>query len=378
MRIALVAGEASGDMLAADLLRALKHQLGSANFFGIGGPRMQREGFDAWWQSESLAVHGYVDALRHYKEIAAIRRNLLRRLLLDKPDVFVGVDAPDFNLWLERQLKQAGVRTVHYVSPSVWAWRSGRIKTISRSADHLLTLFPFEKALYDGQDISVTYVGHPLGDSLSLVPDRVGARERLGIGPDERVMALLPGSRQTEVACHAGTLIQTADLLAKRFADTKFLVPLATRETREIFQSRLSLHDESHSNITMLFGHARDALSACDVALVASGTATLEAALLKVPMVVYYRLPTLSWAIMSRLRLQPWVGLPNILAGRFVVPEFLQDNATPENLAQAAGNLMADRMTRTRLTALFRNIHVQLKQGAAERAAQVIIGRSFN
>lgn len=397
-RIALVAGEASGDLLAAHLIDALKRRLPGADFVGIGGPKMQRAGFKAWWPAEILAVRGYAEVLRHYRKITSVRRALLKRLLAEKPDVFIGVDAPDFNLWLEARLKRAGIPTVHYVSPSVWAWRGGRVRRIAQSVDHLLALFPFEPPLYEKTDLSVTYVGHPLADVLPLVVSRSEARERLGL-PDRAgpVFALLPGSRQSEVRCMAALFIRTASLLRERFPHALFLVPLVSRETRNLFESAIwaqgaqewlvrdrvssSAPDaESHDAvgqrngvIKLLFGHAQDALAACDVALVASGTATLEAALLKTPMVITYRMSPWSWWLMKRMSYQPWVGLPNILAGQFVVPEFLQDDATPENLAQALGNLVVDTEVRKRLTHLFTAMHRQLRQNTAEKAAGAIL-----
>jgi lipid-A-disaccharide synthase len=398
-RIALVAGEASGDLLAAHLIEALKRRLPNAELFGIGGPKMQRAGFNAWWPSETLAVRGYAEVLRHYREITGVRRALLKRLLDEKPDVFIGVDAPDFNLWLEARLKRAGIRTVHYVSPSVWAWRGGRVKRIAQSVDRLLALFPFEPPLYEKVGLPVDYVGHPLADVLPVESKRKEARERLDLNGSGPVFALLPGSRQSEVGAMADLFIRTARLLRERFPAAVFLVPLVSRETRTLFEEALwklghqdwlvqepPTHDasvithveldafpESMGCMKLLFGHAQDALAACDGALVASGTATLEAALLKAPMVIAYRMSNWSWRLMKRMRYQPWVGLPNILAGRFVVPEFLQEDATPENLAQALGNLVQDGEVRKRLTRCFTGMHCQLRQNTAEKAAAAIL-----
>jgi lipid-A-disaccharide synthase len=399
-RIALVAGEASGDLLAAHLIEALKRRLPGAEFCGIGGPKMQRAGFNAWWPSETLAVRGYAEVLRHYREITGVRRALLKRLLDEKPDVFIGVDAPDFNLWLEARLKRAGIRTVHYVSPSVWAWRGERIKKIARACDRLLALFPFEPPLYEKLGLPVDYVGHPLADVLPVESWRKEARERLELNGSGPVFAMLPGSRQSEVEAMADLFIRTARLLRERFPAAVFLVPLVSRETRTLFEEALwklghqdwlmkdaparsgfeithveldAVVDPSAGCLKLLFGHAQDALAACDGALVASGTATLEAALLKAPMVITYRMSPWSWRLMKRMRYQPWVGLPNILAGRFVVPEFLQDDATPENLAQALGNLVQDSEVRKRLTGCFTDMHRQLRQNTSEKAAAAIL-----
>jgi len=373
LRIAMVAGEASGDLLGAYLIAALKKHLPDASFGGIGGTKMEIQGFDAWWPAEKLAVRGYAEVLRHYREISAIRRKLLSRLLAEKPDVFIGVDAPDFNLWLERRLKARGIPVIHYVSPSVWAWRSGRIRKIARAVTHMLALFPFEPALYREQAVPVTYVGHPLADVIPLETDKVAAREQLGLEGAGPIFALLPGSRQSELQYMGDLFIETAQQLAARFPDARFLVPLTTRETRNQFEEALWRRGAQEMPITLMFGHAQEALAAADVALVASGTATLETALIKTPLVIAYRMSPWSWRLLRHMGYQPWVGLPNILAGRFVVPEFLQDDATADNLAQALGNLYADRQVRAKLVDVFAVIHRTLRQGTAEKAAAAIL-----
>ena len=373
MKIAMVAGEASGDLLGAHLIGALRAHLPDARFLGIGGPKMQAAGQDAWWPAETLAVHGYAEALRHYRGIAGIRRRLLKRLLADPPDVFIGVDAPDFNLWLEARLKAAGVPAIHFVSPSIWAWRPKRIRKIARSVSRMLCLFPFEAALYQKHGVPVSYVGHPLADLIPLEPDRHAARERLNLEPDGLIFALLPGSRQSELKYLATPFIETARLLHVRYPQARFLVPLVTRETRIQFENALWAAGAQELPLTLLFGHAHDAMAAADAVLVASGTATLETALYKRPMVIAYRMSPWSWRLMRRMRLQPWVGLPNILAGRFVVPEFLQDEATPDNLAQALGNLVADPAVGPQLEQAFAELHRRLRQNTAERAAAAIL-----
>lgn len=373
MRIALVAGEASGDLLAAHLIAALKRHFPAAQFVGIGGAKMQREGFDAWWPCEKLAVHGYAEALRHYREISGIRRQLLSRLLDQRPDVFIGVDAPDFNLWLEKRLKARGIPAIHYVGPSVWAWRAGRLGKITGAVSRMLVLFPFEPKLYQERNIPVSYVGHPLADMIPLVIDRAEAKERLGVDKIGPVFALLPGSRQGELRYMADLLIETAKKLQARFPECAFLVPLVSRETRMLFEEAMWKCDARELPFKLLFGHAQDALAACDAAVVASGTATLEAALFKAPMVIAYRMSPWSWRVMRRMRLQPWVGLPNILAGRFVVPEFLQEDATADNLAQAVGNLVADVQVKKGIDQVFSSLHDQLRQNTAEKAAVAIL-----
>lgn len=369
----MVAGEASGDLLASHLIQALRRRLPAAEFYGIGGPKMQAAGFRALFPSEKLAVHGYAEALRHYREIAGIRRKLLNDLLADPPQAFIGVDAPDFNLFLERRLKGRGIPAIHYISPSIWAWRGGRIRGIARSVSHMLALFPFEEDLYRARQIPVSYVGHPLADVIPLEVDRAALREKLDLPQEQLMFALLPGSRRAELRHMADTFIETARQLNQRFPQARFLVPLATRETRDLFEEALYRLSAQELPITRLFGHAQDAMGAADAVLVASGTATLEAALLKKPMVIAYRLSPLSWRLMRRMGYQPWVGLPNILAGRFVVPEFLQDDATPENLAQALGNLVVDRETCGRIADTFEGLHRRLRLNSAERAAEAIL-----
>lgn len=374
LKVALVAGEASGDLLAAHLIAALKRHLPNAHFYGIGGPKMQAQGFDALWSSEKLAVRGYIEVLRHYREITGIRRSLLKTLLDDKPDLFIGVDAPDFNLDLEGKLKRAGIPAIHFVGPSVWAWRGGRIKAIARAVSRVLVLFPFEPVIYERGGIPVSYVGHPLADVIPLYISKESAREKLDLvasqGP---VFAILPGSRQSELHYMADTFIETGKRLLERFPKATFLVPLVSRETREQFEAALWRCGAQAMPFKMLFGHAQDAVAASDAALIASGTATLEAALIKRPLVIAYRMSSWSWRLMRRMRYQPWVGLPNILAGRFVVPEFLQDDATPENLAQALANQVTDTGMAARLEAMFMTIHRQLKQDTATRAAEAIL-----
>ncbi len=373
LTIGVVAGEASGDLLGAHLIRALRERLPLARFTGIGGPRMQSAGLDALYPMEKLAVRGYVEVLRHYLEIAGIRRNLAEHFLAEPPALFVGVDAPDFNLGLERKLRSAGIPTAHFVSPSIWAWRGGRMRKIKHAVSRMLTVFPFEQALYEQAGIPVTYVGHPLAEMLSQVPDRAAAREQLRLPAGGKVIALLPGSRVSELEQMADLFIETAKQIAAGLPDAQFLVPLVNRPTRELFETALYRREAHELNLTVLFGHAHEAMAASDVVLAASGTATLEAALLGRPVVITYRMPRLSWWIMSNRRYQPYVGLPNILAGEFIVPEFLQDEATSENLSQAILNLMFDTAVRARLEARFAAMAQELRQHSAERIASALL-----
>lgn len=374
VRIALVAGEASGDLLASHLIGALKKHLPDAVFYGIGGPKMQAQGFDAWWPMEKLSVMGYWDALKHYREIAGIRRQLKKRLLELKPDVFIGVDAPDFNLGLETDLKAAGIKTIHYVSPSIWAWRGGRVKKIAKAVHRVLALFPMEPPLYAKEQVPVTYVGHPLADIIPLETNKSATREKLGLSPEVPIFALLPGSRQGELAMMADTFVQTAKLIRERFLpNAQFIVPLTTRETRLQFETAIYQQQAADVPFRLLFGHAQDALGAADVSLVASGTATLEAALIKRPMVITYKIAKFSYWLMKRMAYLPYVGLPNVLAGRFVVPEILQDQATPENLAEALVKLYEDKENAAAVADEFTEIHHRLRQNTAEKAARAVL-----
>lgn len=373
VRIAMVAGEVSGDTLGAHLIHALKTRFPDAFFYGIGGPKMEREGFDAWYPMEKLAVRGLVEVLKHLVGLTRIRRALKKRLLIERPDIFIGIDAPDFNFALERKLKRKGIPTMHYVSPSIWAWRSGRINTIAKSVNHMLTLFPFEQALYEAKAIPVSYVGHPLADTLPLEDKRVFARELLLLPPLKPVFVLLPGSRQSELEYMADVFIKTARKVSETLSDALFLVPLATRETRDLFEIALYRCHATELPIRMLFGHAHEAIMASDVVLTASGTATLEAALLKRPMVIAYKVSRFTAWLVKRMYRLPYVGLPNILSGRFVVPEFLQDDATPENLAKAMLDLYSDKTNRVKISEIFRDLHLSLKQNTAEKAAAAVI-----
>ena len=372
MKIGIVAGEASGDLLGSLLIKAVRERHPHAEFVGIAGPRMQAAGAISWFPMEKLAVRGYVEVLRHFREILGIRRALAARLRAEPPAFFIGIDAPDFNLALEARLKAAGIPAIHYVSPSLWAWRGERIHAIKKSVTRMLTLFPFEARIYENAAIPVTYVGHPLADAVPLKPQRDEAREQLKLKPDALYIALLPGSRQTELDYHADLFIDTAVALSAALPDARFLVPLATRETREQFDVARYRRNAQHLPIQILFGHAELALAAADVALVASGTATLEAALLRCPHVITYRMAPLTWRMMQRKSYLPYVGLPNILAGEFVVPEILQDDATPANLAQAVLNLLRHKPMREKMQACFESLHLALRQDNAARVCAAL------
>jgi lipid-A-disaccharide synthase len=370
MRLALVAGEASGDLLAGLLLGGLKRRWPALHSFGIGGPRMAEQGFEVWWPHDKLSVLGYIDALRHYREIKGIRDALFERLVADRPDAFIGVDAPDFNLGLEQRLREAGMKSIHFVCPSIWAWRAGRTAKIARSADHVLCLFPFEPELLQRHGIAATYVGHPLADAIDLTVPRRAARAALGLPDTQPVVAVMPGSRRAEIDAIAPTFAATVALLARARPDLRFVLPVAhgLRALVEPIVARFA----PDAPITLQDGRSHDALAACDVTLIASGTATLEAALFKRPMVIAYKINALSWQIMKRMRLQPWVGLPNILCREFVVPERLQSEATPQRLA---ADVLAWLDAPERIEALqqrFTELHHQLRRNTARTATDAI------
>lgn len=373
VRIGIVAGEASGDLIGSHLVEGLRRLVPEVEFLGIGGGRMQAAGVQSLYPMEKLSVRGFVEVLDNLREILAIRRALIRRFIEDPPDLYVGVDAPDFNLGVEAKLRAAGIPTVQYVGPAVWAWGLHRVEKVKRSVDRLLAIFPFEPAIYEQAGVPVTYVGHPLADMIPENPDREAAREQMRLPLDAPVVALLPGSRRAELKYMADLFVNTARLLWERVPGIRFLVPLVTRETRAMFEEALFRNNAQEIPITLLFGHAQEAMTAADGVIAASGTATLEAALLKRPMVITYKLASLTWWISRRKAYTPWVGLPNILAGEGLVPEFLQDDATPENLASALISMVSDERRVRRLEERFTEIHQLLRRNTAEQAALAVL-----
>ncbi len=372
---ALVAGETSGDLLAGLLLDGLKQRWPDLVAVGIGGPQMAQRGFQVWWPHDKLSVHGFGwEVLRRYREIVGIRRQLKNRLLQNPPDVFIGVDAPDFNLDLEADLKAQGIKTVHFVCPSIWAWRPERIEKIKRSVDHVLCIFPFEPALLAAHGIASTYVGHPLANVIPMVPDRMAARAALGLSMVDRVVAILPGSRESEISHLAFRFFEAVALIKQSQPATKFIVPAVPALKAKIEAAALA-SGMAHA-VQVLIGQSHTALAACDVTLIASGTATLEAALFKRPMVIAYRMGALSWQIMRRKQLQPWVGLPNILCREFLVPELLQDAATPHALAGEVlrwlGVLTHEPEKIRALEQRFAALHTELQRDTPTLAAHAI------
>lgn len=369
-RFAMVAGEASGDLLAGLLLDGLRRQWPHLRAMGIGGPQMGSRGFEAWWPHEKLAVSGYVEVLRHYRELVGIRNALRERLLAERPQVFIGVDAPDFNLDLEAALKAQGIRTVHFVCPSIWAWRAERVEKIRRSADHVLCVFPFEPELLARHGIASTYVGHPLAAVIPMEPDKAAARRALGLQDDEEVLAILPGSRASEVDRLAPRFFEAAALVRKARPAIRFVVPAVPAR-------RAAIEDAARAagisqGIAVVDGQSHTVLAACDLALVASGTATLEAALFKRPMVISYAVNWLSYRIMKPKQLQPWLGLPNILCDDFVVPELMQDEAKPEALAAALLDWLDSPARMAAVQEKFTSLHHTLQRDTVQLATDAI------
>jgi lipid-A-disaccharide synthase len=370
VKLALVAGEASGDLLGGLLLAALRQRWPDLQAVGIGGPRLAEQGFEAWWPHERLAVRGYVEVLRHYREISGIREALAARLLRERPAAFIGVDAPDFNLGLEARLKAAGVKTIHFVCPSIWAWRGGRVKTMAASCDHVLCLFPFEPELLRAHDVAATYVGHPLADVIPLQPPRDASRVALGLAESDTVVAVLPGSRRSEIQYIAPAFLEAAARLHRERPALRFVLPLAPG-LRGLVEPLLARH-AAGVPLQLLDGQSHTALAACDLTLIASGTATLEAALFKRPMVIGYRMHPLSWQLMKRMGYQPWVGLPNILCRDFVVPELLQGDCRAEALAAAVRAGLDDAAGAARVAQRFTELHQLLRRDTARCATDAI------
>lgn len=377
--VGIVAGEASGDLLGSRLIRALKKHRPDIEFVGIAGPKMMAEGAISLYSMDRLSLHGYgFDVLKQIPSLFRMRKQLGDYFITNPPNVFIGIDAPDFNFSLEKRLKKKGITTIHYVSPSIWAWRKGRMGKIKRAVNQILTLFPFEPALYKAAGVKATYVGHPLADEIPLYPDVQEARSALNLAKSPLIIAMLPGSRVGEVTQMAELYVKTAKKISMVQPEALFLVPLITRETRIIFEKALytsidAAPEKHHPNFKIIFGHAHMAMQAADLVVVASGTATLEAALLKRPMVITYRMPWLSWQILKRLNYLPYVGLPNILGGRFVVPELLQDDANPDKLAETILNIVNNKALLNDIRAKFTSMHELLRQNNEDKAAQAVL-----
>lgn len=378
-RLAVVAAEASGDLLAASVLQGLAGPLSGSGdpgappiaTAGIGGPAMCAAGFDAWWSIDELSVRGYAEVLREYPRLRRLRQQLRDRVLDWRPDLFLGVDAPDFNLYLETHFRQRGIRTAHFIGPSVWAWRRERLAKVKAAVDHVLLVFPFEPPIYEQAGIPATYVGHPLADVIPEQVDREAARAALGLPVGVPLIALLPGSRPAEIRYMADEFLRTAAWLLARRPDLRFVLPAAGATLYERLRERLASSSVGGA-VLLTEGRSHEALAACDIALVASGTATLETALFRRPMVIAYRMAPVSYWLMRRMGYLPWIGLPNILCQDWVVPEFVQHAATAPAMGAALLGQLEDDALRERITARFVDLHGQLRRGCAARAAQVI------
>lgn len=369
----MVAGESSGDLLASRLLSGLRPKLPDALIHGIGGPGMAEYGFRSDWPMEKLAVRGLFEVLAHYREIKGIQTALRDKLLAERPAVFIGVDAPDFNLGLETQLKAAGIPTMHFIGPSIWAWRGGRIKKIARAVSHMLVVFPFEEAIYRDAGIPVTYVGHPLAEVIPLRPDTTAARAALGLPEKGTVVAILPGSRMSELKYNTAAFIGAARLLAARDPSIRFLVPMAGERQRRYAESLIAEAGLADVPLKIIDGHSHTVLAASDAVLVASGTASLEVALFKKPMVIAYKMMRASWEVLRHMAYQPWVGLPNIIARDFLVPELLQDAATPQSLADALWLQLQNTKAREELQDRFTEMHHSLLRNTATESAEAVL-----
>ncbi len=370
MRLGMVAGEASGDLLASLLMRGLHERWSPVETFGIGGPRMIEQGFDAWWPSDRLAVHGYAEALKVYRQLVKLRTELGDRLLAQRPAAFLGIDAPDFNLGLEARLKAAGLKTIHFVCPSIWAWRGGRVHKLAASADHVLCLFPFEPALLAKAGVPASYVGHPLADSIPLEVPRAAARTALGLAEGDVIVAVLPGSRRGEIRHIAPAFARAVVLLQAARPDLRCVLPIAPG-LRPLIES-LVAEAGAQGALQLVDGRSHEVMAASDVVMVASGTATLEAALFKRPMVIGYRVVWLSWQLMRHMRYQPWVGLPNVLSNEFVVPELLQDALTPDALAAEVLRWLDQPAACERVAGRFEELHLSLRRDTARAATDAI------
>ena len=377
----MVAGEPSGDLLAARLLAGLKAQLPpdtGLRVHGIGGEHMIVQGFESQWPMDKLTVRGLLAVIPRYREIKGIQNQLRDQLLAERPAAFIGADYPGFNLGLEEQLKAAGIPTIHYIGPQIWAWRGGRIKKIVRAVSHMLVVFPFEEEIYRQAGVPVSYVGHPLAELIPMDPDEAGARVKLGLPQDANVVTIMPGSRMSELKYNTVAFVQAAKLLRQRDRSLRFIAPMAGERQRQYFLELVAQAGLQDVEVQLLDGQSHTAIAAADAVLVASGTASLEVALFKKPMVIAYKMMALEWQILRHFGYQPWIGLPNILAREFLVPELLQDAANPQALADAMWQQLSDAPHRLRLAQRFTDMHHSLlRNSAAESAAAVlkVIGR---
>jgi lipid-A-disaccharide synthase len=373
VELALVAGEVSGDMLAARLMAGLHPRLPQARFTGIGGPRMIEQGLVSEVPMDTLTVRGLFEVIPRYRELKGIQNRLRDRLIAERPAAFIGADYPGFNLGLEEQLRAAGIPTLHFVGPQIWAWRGGRIKKIQRAVSHMLVIFPFEEEIYRKAGVPVTYIGHPLAEQIPLEPDVAAARRKLGIPAHARVVTVMPGSRMAEIKYLTEPFAGAVKLLAQRDPEIRFIAPMAGARQKAYFMDLMAKAGLSDVPLQLVDGESHACIAAADAVLVASGTATLEVALFKKPMVIAYKVMRASWEIMRHMGYLPWIGLPNILARDFVVPEFLQHAATPQALADALWAQLEDEANRQRLRQRFTEMHHSLLRNSAEASAEAVL-----
>jgi lipid-A-disaccharide synthase len=373
VHLALVAGEVSGDMLAARLMAGLKPQLPEVRYSGIGGPRMLEQGLVSDVPMDTLTVRGLLPVLMRYRELKGIQNRLRDRLIAERPAAFIGADYPGFNLGLEEQLRAAGIPTLHFVGPQIWAWRGGRIKKIQRAVSHMLLIFPFEEEIYRKAGVPATYIGHPLAEQIPLQPDVAAARRQLGIPEDAKVVTVMPGSRMAEIKYLTGPFAGAVQLLARRDSGIRFIAPMAGERQKAYFMELMAKAGLRDAPIELIDGQSHAAIAAADAVLAASGTATLEVALFKKPMVIAYKVVQAEWLLIRNMGYLPWIGLPNILAREFVVPEFLQHAATPQALADAVWFQLTDEANRRRLQQRFLDMHHSLLRNSAEASAKAVL-----
>ena len=377
-KIAILAGEVSGDLIGGQLMKYLNSRIKNLEFIGVGGPTMKKNGLNSYFDYSELSVHGYIDALKKIFRLLSLRNNIINYFLHQKPDIFIGIDAPDFNFLIEKELKSNHIPTFHYVAPSVWAWRKGRLDTIKDNIDHLFSVFPHEPKIFRNAKVPVTFVGHPLANKIPLNPSMKMARDLLNLDAHKKIIALLPGSRSSEVRYHLDLMINTAILININFISLKqkapdFIIPLNSKDNYIYVTQCLNSYSNKIDNIRLVYGHSHDVICSSNLIIAVSGTATLEAALFKKPMIIVYKTSTLSWLIFKSMLLIPYIGLPNILLKKFVVPEFLQTKASPENISKKAISILADKKLQNGLKSMFRVLHIKLKKNSSEIIYKKII-----
>ena len=377
-KIAILAGEVSGDLIGGQLMKYLNSRIKNLEFIGVGGPTMKKNGLNSYFDYSELSVHGYIDALKKIFRLLSLRNNIINYFLHQKPDIFIGIDAPDFNFLIEKELKSNHIPTFHYVAPSVWAWRKGRLDTIKDNIDHLFSVFPHEPKIFRNAKVPVTFVGHPLANKIPLNPSMKMGRDLLNLDAHKKIIALLPGSRSSEVRYHLDLMINTAILININFISLKqkapdFIIPLNSKDNYIYVTQCLNSYSNKIDNIRLVYGHSHDVICSSNLIIAVSGTATLEAALFKKPMIIVYKTSTLSWLIFKSMLLIPYIGLPNILLKKFVVPEFLQKKASPENISKKAISILADKKLQNGLKSMFRVLHIKLKKNSSEIIYKKII-----